>query len=128
MPVFFKITQRKNSLSKDGENLYYATSIIRGKTNFYEFCSKVHDLTGVETKTISKVLTFSKVALKEEFRQSRAVECDDNTSIYLLITSKAKKNKNDVDIKKYSKREIIIKPGSALKKFFDSLGYYEWKG
>jgi hypothetical protein len=54
--------------------------------------------------------------MKIEMAHGKAIENVDKTCCYIQITSKAKKNKNDVDIKKYSKREIIIKPGPALKK------------
>ena len=31
--IFYKITQSKNSLSKEGETLYFAKTIITGKTD-----------------------------------------------------------------------------------------------
>ncbi len=127
MAVYFKIIEKNKPGSKDGEKLYYATTVISGKTDFYDLCSKIHKLSRIDTKTISEVLTYCNIIVKEEMKQGRAIQNIDNSSIYIQITSKAKKNKSDVNMKDYSKREIIIKPGSTLKKFFDNIQYIEKK-
>ena len=46
--IFYKITQSKNSLSKEGETLYCAKTIITGKTNFNELCDKVNKLSKID--------------------------------------------------------------------------------
>ena len=127
MPVFFKIFERINPRSKDGEKYYFATTLISGKTDFNELCSKVHTLSKIDKRIISEVLTYSWQVMKIDMAHGKAIENVDKTSIYLQITSKAKKNKDGVSIKDYSKREIIIKPGSSLIKFFDNIKYIEKK-
>jgi len=46
--IFYKITQSKNSLSKEGETLYFAKTIITGKTDFNELCDKVNKLSKID--------------------------------------------------------------------------------
>ena len=50
--IFYKITQSKNSLSKEGETLYFAKTIITGKTDFNELCDKVNKLSKID-KSVS---------------------------------------------------------------------------
>ena len=126
--IFYKITQRKRPDSKDGEILYYATTIITGKTDFNELCSKVHTLSKIDKRIISEVLTYAWQIMKIDMAHGKAIENVDKTCIYLQITSKARKNKDDVSIKKYSKRGIIVKPGPTLLEFFDKLKFYEKRG
>jgi hypothetical protein len=123
--IFFKITQRKNSLSKEGEMLYYATTVISGKTDFNELCDKVHTFTKIDKRILGEAFTCGWYVMKNNIFHGKAVEMVDKTSVYLQITSKAKKNKDEVNIQDYSKREIIVKPGPTLLEFFDKLKFYE---
>jgi len=125
--IFYKITQSKNSLSKEGETLYYAKTIITGKTDFNELCDKVNKLSKIDKRVVSEVLTYAWQVMKIEMAHGKAIENVDKTCCYIQITSKAKKNKDDVSIKKYSKREIIVKPGPTVLEFFDKLKFYEKK-
>jgi len=127
MPVFFKIFERINPRSKDGEKYYFATTLISGKTDFNELCSKVHTLSKIDKRIISEVLTYAWQVMKIDMAHGKAIENVDKTCCYIQITSKAKKNKDDVSIKKYSKREIIVKPGPTVLEFFDKLKFYEKK-
>ena len=46
--IFYKITHSKNSLSKKGETLYFAKTIITGKTDFNELCDKINKLSKID--------------------------------------------------------------------------------
>ena len=125
--IFYKIFERTNPGSKDGEKFYFAKTIITGKTDFNELCDKVNKLSKIDKRVISEVLTYSWQIMKIDMAHGKAIENVDKTCCYIQITSKAKKNKDDVSIKKYSKREIIVKPGPTVLEFFDKLKFYEKK-
>ena len=46
--IFYKITHSKNSLSKKGETLYFAKTIITGKTDFNELYDKINKLSKID--------------------------------------------------------------------------------
>jgi hypothetical protein len=123
--IFYKIIERNKPGSKDGEKLYYAKTIITGKTDFNELCDKVNKLSKIDKRVVSEVLTYAWQTMKIDMAHGKAIENVDKTCCYIQITSKAKKNKDDVSIKDYSKREIIIKPGPTVLEFFDKFKFYE---
>lgn len=108
--IFYKITQSKNSLSKEGETLYYAKTIITGKTDFNELCDKVNKLSKIDKRVVSEVLTYAWQVMKIEMAHGKAIENVDKTCCYIQITSKAKKIKTMLILKNIPNGRLSLNP------------------
>ena len=70
--IFYKITQSKNSLSKEGETLYFAKTTITGKTDFNDLCDKVNKMSKID-KSVAFLAECEKWCLVNAFSTERYI-------------------------------------------------------